>query len=91
MEQVHYLKALLSLIFVISLIGFLGIIIRKLNLFKNTITPNSSRKLQLLENLDLGQDKKIFLVKNGENEYLIFASRQQNFLIDSNKNKKNEK
>lgn len=88
MENIDYLKAILALILIISLIIITAYIASKLGLgqkFGNK-TIKGNRNLQIIETLMLDTSRRLVVIKYHEQEHLILTSKHGDTIIDSKKN-----
>lgn len=81
MDSLYIIKAILALIFIISIILLMAFIARKLDYFKYlTMNPKNSR-IKVIESLQLDQQSRIILFVCDDTEHLVLSSKNGSILI----------
>ena len=84
MDDSLYFRAIISLLFVLGLIGLLSLIIRKLGLGHNVSNKNEGSRLNIKEVRHVDQKRKLLLIKRDDTEHLLLLSSTGDIVIESN-------
>ncbi len=84
MDAENYLRAILSLVFVVGLIGLVSVIFKKYLLEKVSIVGKSKEKRIFVEEFSVVDAKhRLVLVRKDDKEHLILLGATSDLLIES--------
>ncbi len=85
MSDINYLKFLVALIFVVSLMLALAWLVKKLNLGQPSVARRKKKRLQVSEYLVLDGKNRVALVKrDDETEHMILLGAHGNVVVETN-------
>ena len=85
MEDLNYLKFVVALIFVVSLMLALAWLLKKLNLGQPSVARRKKKRLQVSEYLVLDGKNRVALVKrDNETEHMILLGAHGNLVVEKN-------
>ncbi len=83
MDDTSYLKFVLALIFVISILGLLSMLLKKYGGFGPSMVASHKRRLKIIEILPLEYRKRLVLIECDGEEHLILSGQNHDLLIKS--------
>ena len=90
-----YIKAFLSLVFVLALIGLITALLKKYGpekfQFRASKNKANDRRLKISEMLTLDNKRRLLLIKRDDVEHLVLLSNERDILIESGITKKETK
>lgn len=84
----EFLRLVLALIFVLSLMGMLALVLKRLGFSGNTGTNKGPRRLKIVEALPLDTRRRAVIVKCDEKEHLVILGPNSETLIERDINAK---
>ncbi len=78
----QFIKFLLAFVFVLSLMGGLALIMRKLN-GNNPVTLPHKKRLRIVEILPLDARRRLVLIRRDDREHLVILGANSETLIES--------
>ena len=79
-----YLKYALALVFVLSLIGLVAVIARRVGFgLSTTVHGKRQRRLGIIESMNVDGKRKLVLIKRDNTEHLILLGADSDLLIES--------
>jgi flagellar protein FliO/FliZ len=88
-EWMDYLRVVFALLFVIGLIFFAGLIVRRSGLDKRLTGNKGPARLNLVETLYLDPRRRIVIVRCEDHEYVLLLATTGDLLIETREGKKN--
>ena len=84
MESSVYLKALLSLLFVLSLLGVVAVVLRRTGLMTNipASLKNTEKTLAVTESLSLDMKHRLLHIQSPQKNYLVIVGGAQPVVVD---------
>lgn len=82
MDTAQLMKFTAALLFVLSLMGLLALVMRKIN-NGGTVMPMSRRRLKLVETLPLDPRRKLAIVRCDDVEHLLILGTNGETVIES--------
>ena len=82
-----YLKFLFALIFVLSLMGGLAYLLKRLGLSQNgpsTLGKKQTKRLKIVETLSLDARRKAILIQRDNTEHLVVLSASGETVVETN-------
>lgn len=76
-------RLVLSLIFVVSLMGGLALLLKRLGLSTNGAGHNTQRRLKVVDSLPLDHKRKAVILECDDKQHLVILSPNGETLIDS--------
>ncbi|MBN8530614.1 MAG: FliO/MopB family protein [Alphaproteobacteria bacterium] len=85
METVSLFRVVLSLLFVLGLIGLSALLLRKLAQMQGWGAPRTGqpRRLQVIERLTLNPRQALLLVRRDDKEHLLLIGGNEGLLVES--------
>lgn len=77
------LRLVLSLVFVVSLMGGLALLLKRLGLSTGSPTLSTKRRLNVVETLPLGPRNKAVILECDNKQHLVILGANSDTLIDS--------
>jgi flagellar protein FliO/FliZ len=90
MELADYLKFFFALLFVLSLMGGLALIMKRLGLGHGNMISGSKRRLKIIEMLPIDSRHKAVLIQRDNTEHLVVLSNSGDTVIETNIKKPQE-
>lgn len=85
MDGVDYLRFVVVLIFVLSLMGGLWLILKKLGLNgPSMITPLDKRRLKIVEVLHIDPRRKAIILRRDDTEHLVILGQSGETVVETN-------
>ena len=85
LETVSYFKFLLALLFVLGLIGGLGIMAKRAGLGnRGPIVRGKSKRLSIIETMALDPKRRVVLIRCDDSEHLILLGANSEQTIENN-------
>lgn len=84
MEPHDYLKFAAALVFVLALMGGLGLVLKRLNLGNVGLAPASKRRLKIIEILPLDARRKAVLLRRDNKDHLVIFGPSGETLVETN-------
>lgn len=81
-QDIAYFLA--ALLFVLSLMGGLALILKKLGVAGPVIVTPSKRRLKVLENLAIDSRRRVVLIQRDNTEHLILLGHNNDVVIEQN-------
>lgn len=83
-DAVSYLKFLLSLLFVLGLIGGAALLAKRAGLgHRGPIVKGQSKRLAIIESMSLDPKRRVFLIRRDDKEHLILLGGAGEQVIES--------
>lgn len=83
-EIPQILKLILALVFVLSLMGGLALLLRKLGLSTMGGTSGNKRRIKIIEALALDARRRAVILQCDQKQYLVIMGPNGETLVDSN-------
>ena len=86
METTEIIQALLSLIFVVALIGLVAFLFKRFVVEKNLlnkVADGKEKQLKIVDQLMLDHKRRVVVIKNKDKEYVILLSADSAEVIDN--------
>ncbi len=71
MELTDYIQFFVALVFVVSLMGLLAYVLKRIGLGQVPLVSNKKKRIKLLEALSIDARRKIILVGHDDKEHLV--------------------
>lgn len=90
------LRLILALVFVLSLMGGLALLLKKLGLSSTVSAPGSKRRVKVIENLQIDHRHRAIILECDSKQHLVLFGPNGDTVVDSdikndNKNAKTKK
>jgi len=83
MTPADYLKFIVALIFVLSLMGGLAYVLKRSGLAHGGVTAGKKRRLKLVESLPLDAKHKAVIIRRDAKEHLVILSANGETVIET--------
>jgi flagellar protein FliO/FliZ len=83
MDYALYLRALLSLVFVLGLLLLCFWILKRLHLFQGSMAPSRTRRLRIVETLLIDGRHRAVLLRRDDAEHLVLLGPASTTLIET--------
>ena len=84
MDLSDYLKFFFALLFVLSLMGGLAYVLKRLGYAQGNITHGGKRRLKMIETLPIDARHKAVLIQRDTTEHLVILSSSGHTVVETN-------
>ncbi len=84
MELADYLKFFFALLFVLSLMGGLAFILKRLGYGQGNIMSGTKRRLKIIETLPIDARHKAVLIQRDDTQHLVVLGNSGDTVIETN-------
>ncbi len=84
MEPSDYLKFFFAMIFVLSLMGGLAFVLKRLGFTHGGLTTTKNKRLKILEVLPLDARRKAMIIQRDDTQHLVLLSASGETVIETN-------
>ncbi len=84
MDYTDYLKFFFALVLVLSLMGGLAFILKRLGYGQGSVMSGHNRRLKIIETLPVGAKHKAVLIERDDTQHLILLGANSDTVIETN-------
>lgn len=85
MDGIDFLRFVISLVFVLSLMGGLWLLLKKMGLNgPSMMTPLDKRRLKIVEVLPIDQRRKVIILRRDDTEHLVILGQSGETVVETN-------
>lgn len=84
MEMNDYLKFVFALLFVLSLMGGLAYILKRLGIGHGSVMAGAKRRLKIIETLPIDARHKAVLIQRDDTQHLVVLNNSGDTVIETN-------
>ncbi len=84
MEGTYYIKLVFALLFVLSLMGMLAFVLKRLGFGTNALISTGKRRLKIVETLPLDGRRKAMILQRDDRQHLVILGPSGETVVETN-------